>query len=72
MGMFCAYAASGQADRAAEQRDKVAPFQLIEMHSMPASQGQIVGYRIGEDQSGGKETILQPVIRCAFSTRSSR
>jgi hypothetical protein len=40
--------------RAAEQRDEVASFQLIELHSIPASQGRIVGgYRIGEDQSGG-------------------
>ena len=27
-------------------------------------------YRIGEDQSGGNRTILQPVIRCAFSPMS--
>jgi hypothetical protein len=38
--------------RAAEQRDELAPFQLIELHSVP-SQGRIAGYRIGEDQSGG-------------------
>ena len=35
--------------RAAEQRDELAPFQLIEMHSIPASQGRFTGYRIGED-----------------------
>jgi hypothetical protein len=40
---------------------KIASFQLIELHSIPASQGRIVGYRIGEDQSGGNGTILQPV-----------
>jgi hypothetical protein len=38
--------------RAAERQDELAPFQLIELHSFPASQGRIVGYRIGEDQSG--------------------
>src|SRR5258708_2946807 len=38
---------------AAEQRDELATFQLIELHSFPASQGRIAGYRIGEDQSGG-------------------
>jgi hypothetical protein len=26
-------------DRAAEQRDELAPFQLMELHSIPASQG---------------------------------
>jgi RNA polymerase primary sigma factor len=35
---------------------------LIELHSIPPSQGRIVGYRIGEDQSGGNGAILQPVI----------
>jgi hypothetical protein len=42
-----------RACRAAEQRDELAAFQLIELHSIPASQGRIAGYRIGEDQSGG-------------------
>jgi len=37
--------------RAAEQRDERASFQLIELHSFPASQGRIAGYRIGRDQS---------------------
>jgi hypothetical protein len=40
-------------DRGAEKRDKLAPFQLIELHMIPASQGRIAGYQIGEDQSGG-------------------
>ena len=39
--------------RAAEQRDERTSLQLIELHSIPASQGRIAGYRIGEDQSGG-------------------
>jgi hypothetical protein len=26
---------------------------LVKLHSIPASQGRIAGYRIGEDQSGG-------------------
>jgi len=37
--------------RAAEQRDELAPFQLIELHSVPASQGRIAGYRIDHSQS---------------------
>jgi hypothetical protein len=39
--------------RAAEKRDELAAFQLIELHSIPSSQGCFAGYRIGEDQSGG-------------------
>jgi hypothetical protein len=49
--------------RPAKQRDELASFQLIELHSIPASQGRIAGYRISEDQSGGSGTILQPVSR---------
>src|SRR5262245_686007 len=37
--------------RAADQRDELAPRQLIELHSVP-SQGRITGYRIGNRQSG--------------------
>src|SRR5262245_56172614 len=37
--------------RAAEQRDELASFQLIELHSMSASQSRTVGYRIDRDQS---------------------
>jgi hypothetical protein len=48
--------------RAAEQRDEVPSFQLIELHSI-RQPGRIVGYRIGEDQSGGNGTILLPVSR---------
>jgi len=36
-------------DGAAEQRDELAPFQLIEEHSDPASQGRIAGYQTDED-----------------------
>src|SRR5262245_35098068 len=39
----------GNRGHAAERRDERAPFQLIEMHSIPASQGRFAGYRIGED-----------------------
>jgi hypothetical protein len=46
--------------RATEQRDELASFQLIELHSVPASQGRIVGYRIGHGQSGGIRTFAQP------------
>jgi hypothetical protein len=49
--------------RAAEQRDELASFQVIEFHSIPHSQGRIAGYRIGVDQSGANGTILQPVSR---------
>jgi hypothetical protein len=41
--------------RDAEQRNKLAASQLVELHSIPASQGRIAGYLIGEDQSGGNE-----------------
>jgi hypothetical protein len=41
----------------AEQSDELAPSQLIEFHSIPASQGRIAGYRIGSDQSGGTGAI---------------
>src|SRR5262245_3125794 len=50
-----------------EQRDELAPFQLIELHAVPTSQGRIIGYRIGEDQSGGNETISQSVGRSLSS-----
>ena len=43
--------------RAVEQRDERASFHLIELHSFPASQGRIAGYRIGSDQSGGTGAI---------------
>jgi hypothetical protein len=46
--------------RAAEQRDEIASFYLIEVHLFAVSQGRIAGYRIGEDQSGGDGAILQP------------
>jgi hypothetical protein len=42
--------------RAAEERDELASLYLIELHSVPVSQGRIVGYQIGEDQSGGNDT----------------
>src|SRR5262249_2317856 len=49
----CARPAIGHHDhRAAEQQDKGAPFQTIELHWVP-SQGRIAGYRIGEEQSAG-------------------
>jgi hypothetical protein len=39
--------------RAAEQRDELAAFQLIKLHSIPASLGRFAGYRMGRDQSAG-------------------
>jgi hypothetical protein len=38
---------------AAEQRDELAAFQIIELHSIPASQDRVAGYRIDGDQSVG-------------------
>jgi hypothetical protein len=36
------------------------------LHSIPASQGRIADYRIGEDQSAGAPDVLQPISgRCA-------
>jgi hypothetical protein len=57
MGLLRARRERPRSRRAAEQRDELAPFQLIELHPLPASQGRIAGYRIGEDQSGGIGTI---------------
>jgi hypothetical protein len=34
---------------ASEQRDDLAPSQLIEEHSVPANQGRIAGYQTDED-----------------------
>jgi hypothetical protein len=53
--------------RAAEQRDELATFQLIEVHLVPASQGRLGGYRIGEDQSGGNETVLLGLLLGQYS-----
>jgi iron complex outermembrane receptor protein len=46
--------------RAAEQREELAALQLIELHSIPASQTRIVRYRIEEAASGGRGAISQP------------
>src|SRR5690349_10146860 len=48
---------------AEEQGHELLRFHTIELHSIPASQGRIIGYRIGEEQSGGSGTILPPVSR---------
>src|SRR5262249_33728377 len=45
--------------RAAEQRDELASFQLIELHLVPPSQGRISGYRIGSGQSGGSQSDVR-------------
>jgi hypothetical protein len=37
----------------AEHRDEIAPFQMIELHSVLTSRSRIAGYRIGDDQSAG-------------------
>ena len=53
----------GHGRRAANQRDELAPLYLIELHSVPVSQGRLVGYPIGEDQSGRIGANLQLVVR---------
>jgi hypothetical protein len=49
--------------RAAEQREEVSPFQLIELHSVPCQPVRIAGYRIGMVQSAGSGIILQQLTR---------
>jgi hypothetical protein len=56
--------------RGAEKGDELVPFELIELHSVPA--GRIAGYRTGRGQSGAIGTILQPAARCEFSPLSAR
>ena len=45
---------------------------MIELHSVPVSQGQIAGYRIGEEQSAGVGTTIPSVVgwwnRCSLLT----
>ena len=63
----------GPRRRATEHRDEVAALQLIELHSIPASQGRIAAYRISEDQSGGgnEETAGNALSseECALASR---
>jgi len=42
---------------------------LIELHSIPASQGRIAGYRIGEEQSAGVGTTV-PSVALGFTPAS--
>src|SRR5262249_62015227 len=60
----CARAASGQA-AAAPPSSVINSRRFNGSKSIrsPASQDRIAGYRIGSGQSGGDETILQPVGR---------
>jgi hypothetical protein len=39
----------------------MASSQLIELHSIPTSQGRIAGYRIGNGQSAGIGALAKPV-----------
>src|SRR5262249_54908571 len=59
----------GQRSRAANQRDELATFKGSNLHSVPASQGRIAGYRIGEEQSAG---VLHPTFIFAASLARSR
>src|SRR5262249_38840057 len=59
--------------RATEQRDERAAFQLIQLHPVPASQGQIAGYRIASDRSAGswearREAIAPAEVWAAGAT----
>src|SRR6516162_1129069 len=59
--------------RAAEQREEIAPFQLIKFHSIPAGQGRIAEYRIASDQSAGswearREAIAPAEVWAAGAT----
>jgi hypothetical protein len=60
---------------AAEKRDEVASFQLIELHLVPPSQGRIAEYRIGEEQSAGYTRLFTlgrgPGRRSRFAERRS-
>jgi hypothetical protein len=64
-----------QRDPTAEQRDELAAFQLIELHSVPASQGRFAGYRIGEEQSAGYTRLFTlgrgPGRRSRFAAKRS-
>jgi hypothetical protein len=49
--------------RAAEEGDKLAPFQSIELHSIPTGLGRTARYRISRDQSAGMIAIMRPINR---------
>ena len=55
-------------------RDELAPFQLIELHPVPASQDRIAGYRIASDQSAGSWKARREAVAPAevWEPRSSR
>jgi hypothetical protein len=58
--------------RAAKQRNEIAASQLIELHPSTTSHLPSLGYRIGEDRSGGNGTILQPVFSPMSESDRSR
>src|SRR5262249_3892333 len=58
-------------DVGAEQRDELAPFQLIEWHSVPTSQGRFVGYRTGGDQSAGNLACIAHIGRRLHRARKA-
>ena len=51
---------------AAEQRDEVAPSQLVELHSIPSSQGRFEGYRMGRDRSAGLGALAACMLQRTF------
>jgi hypothetical protein len=48
---------------AADERDEVAPSQLIELHSILSSQGRFAGYRMGRDRSAGLGALADCMLQ---------
>jgi hypothetical protein len=67
IGAVLGPAACGQPSHAADERDELAALQLIELHSIPASQTRIVRYRIGEAASGGMGAISRALRHAGSS-----
>ncbi len=61
MSRHCARRERPRRRRAAEERDELAPFQLIELHSVPVRQGRIEDIELARISQEGND--LQPVSR---------
>jgi hypothetical protein len=62
--LLCARRERPRCHCAAEKRDELSSFQLIELHLILLTRrGCIAGYRIGKDQSAGRPAISQPAGR---------